>query len=192
MSSAERRSFFRIPSEIVLDFHPVDSYTLENTRAEDEFPEEQKALSLFSELRRLDKEASPHLGAIGDNNRPLADYLKMLNKKLDLIAQQCVAANYSGEDVRPTHVNLSEGGIAFNSGKALYKDSHLALRIMFLSDYSSLASFARVVRCESQQESKVFKIACKFLTLNNNQQELLGRHIMQAQLEAKRRSQHQS
>lgn len=189
MSTPERRSFFRVNSEIVLNFHSVDNYTLSNSRVEDQFPEDQATLELFNEMRRLDKEASPHLTSIGEYNRSLADYLKILNRKLDLIAQQSLAADFISKDVRPTHVNLSEGGIAFNSAKSIYKDSGLAVRIMFPSDYSSVASFARVLRCNPHENQDDYKIACKFLSLSNSKQELLGKHIMQAQLSAKRHGQ---
>lgn len=190
MAEAERRSFFRVHSEIALNFHSIDSYTLQHSRAEDEFPEDKKTLDLFNEYKRLDKEASPHLSAIGEYNRALADYLKILNKKLDLLTQQTLAADYLSKEVRPTHVNLSEGGIAFNSSKQFYKDSHLAMQMMFLSDYSSIACFAKVIRCEPNSENNGFKVACKFHDLNASKLDLLGKHIMQAQLNAKRRSTH--
>ena len=189
MTTPERRSFFRVNSEIVLSFHNVDNYTIGNSQPEDEFPEDQKTLDLFNELHRLDKEASPHLTAIGEYNRSLAEYLKILNKKLDLVTQQSLASDYVSKDVRPTHVNLSEGGIAFNSSKPIYKDSNVALRILFLADFSSVAAFAKVARCEPHEEREGFKIACRFLSLSNAKQELLGKHIMQAQITAKRQKQ---
>lgn len=190
MAAAERRSFFRVHSEIVLNFHSVDSYTVQHNRPEDEFPENQKTLDIFNEYKRLDKEASPHLTAIGEYNRSLADYLHILNKKLDLLAQQGLAADYLGKDIRPTHVNLSEGGIAFNASKQFYKDSHIAMRMLFLSDYSSVACFATVIRCEANSENTGFKVACKFQGLNTIKLDMLGKQIMQSQLNAKRKSTH--
>ena len=190
MAEAERRSFFRIHSEIALSFHSIDTYTLQHSRPEDEFPEDQDTLDLFNEYKRLDKEGSPHLAAVGEYNRALADYLQILNKKLDLLTQQTLAAKYLSKEVRPTHVNLSEGGIAFNSSKQFYKDSHLAVQLMFLSDYSSLACFAKVIRCEPQENNAGgFKLACKFKALSTAKQDLLGKQIMQSQLNAKRQGQ---
>ena len=189
MTTPERRSFFRVNSEIVLSFHNVDNDTLLNCQPEDEFPQDQKTLDLFNELHRLDKDASPHLISVGEYNRSLAEYLKILNRKLDLVAQQSLASDYVSKEVRPTHVNLSEGGLAFNCSRSVYKDSNLALRMLFLADYSSVATFARVVRCEPHEDREGFKIACRFHSLSNAKQELLGKHIMHAQMTARRQKQ---
>lgn len=187
MANKERRSFFRINSEIVLSFHSVDSYTLSQGTPEDEFPEDQKTLDVFNEIRRLDKDAAAYLSAVTEQHRVIAEYLKLLNKKIDLIAHQALASEYVSKEVRPTHVNLSEGGLAFNSAKSIYKDSTLALRIMFMSDYSNISVFARVVRCEAREdESEGYRVACEFIDIEATKQEALAKHIMRAQLQAKR------
>ncbi|NIB41265.1 PilZ domain-containing protein [Pseudomaricurvus alkylphenolicus] len=185
MTDSERRSFFRINSEIALDFHSVSTQTLEQGNVEEEFPLDQQALDLFNQFRRLDKEAAPLLSGIAEFNRGVADYLSLLNKKMDLLAQQSLAGDYLNKDVRPTHVNLSEGGLAFNCGKALYKGSSVALRMMFLPDYTAVASFATVIRCDSNEQGG-YKVACKFVQLTSAKQEILAKQILQAQM-AKRR-----
>lgn len=186
--TSERRSYFRIDSEIALSFHSIDNYTLENSSPEEQFPEDQSSLQWLTELRRLDHEASAHLSAISELSRPLADYLHILNKKVDLIAQQSQNSDPSSKSLLPAHVNLSEGGIAFKSRKALYKGSHLALRLRFLNSYSTLLCFASVVRCDSS-EADVYKVACRFRKLTGSQRELLAKNIMQAQMAARRRQQ---
>lgn len=184
-SSTEKRSFFRINSDLALLSRSVDNYTAEHTPPEAQFPESQHTLSLFNELKRLDREAAPHLSSIAELNRSLADYLAIMNKKLDLMARQQFAADAEQSDLIPTHVNLSEGGIAFTNQRSLYKGSHLAMQLRFLSDYSTVACFATVIRCDAA-DNGAYKVACKFTKLPESKQEVLSKHIMQAQLSAKR------
>lgn len=187
MATPERRSFFRVNSEIALSFHSVDTNSVNQGRPDEQFPAQKQSLDLLQELRRLEREAAPLLASVGEQNRALADYLSLLNRRIDLLTQASVASDYLTREVRPSHVNLSEGGIAFNSSKAVYKDSYLALRMLFLADFSQLACFAQVIRCEANQDRDGYKIACRFIGLNDAKQETLGRHIMQAQLSARRK-----
>ncbi|MGH1373440.1 MAG: PilZ domain-containing protein [Cellvibrionaceae bacterium] len=189
---SEKRSFFRINSDIVMDYRSIDSYTLEHTSVESQFPDNLQSLTLFQELKRLDKEAAPYLGAISELSRPLSDYLSILSKKVDLVAQQHLAEHSSHEHLVATQVNLSEGGLAFTTEKPLYKGSHLAIQLRFLSDFSSIACFATVIRCDlakknsSDKSTETYHIACKFHQLSEAKQEVIGKQIMQAQLAARR------
>ncbi len=188
----EKRSFFRINSDLVIDYHSVDSYTLEHTSAESQFPDDVQSLNLFQELKRLDKEASPYLAAIAELSRPLSDYLSILSKKVDLVAQQHLAEQSNHQHLIPTQANLSEGGLAFSTQKPLYKGSHIALQLRFVSDFSTIACFATVIRCDlagkssKDKSTETYHIACKFHQLVETKQEIIGKQIMQAQLAARR------
>ncbi|MAZ88092.1 MAG: pilus assembly protein PilZ [Cellvibrionaceae bacterium] len=187
----EKRNFFRINSDIIIDFHNVDNYTAGHTSAEAQFPDDTRSLNVFQELKRLDREASAHLSAISELSRSLADYLTILNKKVDLAVQQHFADQSKQQDLPHTHANLSEGGIAFTTNRPIYKGSQIALQLRFLWDFSTLACFAKVMRCDpvptqKKTQEDTFKVACKFQRLNETQQEIIGRHIIQAQIAARR------
>lgn len=185
---ADKRSFFRVKSELALSYHTVDVFTAENSPIEEQFPEDSSNLTLFSELKRIDSESSALLTQVAEQSRPTADYLSLINKKLDLITQQLVAEQYLDSNINPSHVNISEGGAAFKSQKSIYKGSHIALRLLFTSTFTVIATFARVIRCDKLKDDS-YQIAVKFSKLNTPQQELLAKHIMQAQLQAKRAKQ---
>jgi len=187
-STPDKRSFFRVKSELALSYHNVDAFTAENGAIEEQFPEDSSNLTLFSELKRVDSEASALLTQVAEQSRPTADYLSLMNKKLDLIIQQLVAEQYLDSNISPSHVNISEGGAAFKSQKSIYKGSHIALRLLFTSSFTVIAAFAKVIRCDKLKDDH-YQIAVKFSRLNTPQQELLAKHIMQAQLQAKRAEQ---
>ncbi len=187
----EKRSFFRINSDIIIDFHNVDSYSADHTSAESQFPDDTRSLNVFQEIKRLDREASAHLSSISELSRSLADYLSILNKKVDIAIQQHFADQSKQQDMPHTHANLSEGGIAFTTSKPIYKGSQIALQLRFMWDFSTIACFAKVMRCDPITSNKstqedTFKVACKFQRLSETQQEIIGKHIIQAQIAARR------
>lgn len=191
----ERRSFFRVASELALSFHSVDAYTADEGLIEAEFPEDSGSLTLLSELKRIDNEANSLLIQIAEQSRATADYLGLMNKKLDLINHQLLAEQYLDSSVTPSKVNISEGGLAFKSSKPLYKGSHLALRLLFTQGLTVIATFAKVIRCDASTngtstnkggDNNQYNIAVKFHRLSSTQQQLLSKHIMQAQLKEKR------
>jgi hypothetical protein len=187
MSDAERRSFFRINNELALSYKSVDVYTVEHAKAEDQFPEDGQSLHLFAEMQRLNHEASGLLVGLGESNRALADYLALQSKKIDLLANILSSQNQSG-DIKPTHVNLSEGGMAFVASKPLYKGSYVALRMMFMGSFSVVICYARVIRCDEKSEDE-YQVALKFLNLSEIQQQALSKNILKAQMRERKKTQ---
>ncbi|BFM16362.1 hypothetical protein R50073_25450 [Maricurvus nonylphenolicus] len=182
----EKRSFFRITDDLILDYRQVDGYTADSEKPENLFPD-SGSLSLFAEFKRIDSESAQLLTAIGEDNRALADYLATLNRKIELLTQNVMADQHQSDGIKPTRVNISEGGIAFQTDKALYKGSYIALRLMFMPSFVGLSTFARIIRCEEQTQDQ-FHIAAKFHRLSSTHQQILSRQIMQQQITAKRQA----
>ena len=183
----ERRSFFRINQDIVLDYRTVAADVAERGDIDGLFPP-SRTTDLLSGLRQVDSESSQLLHSITENNRQIADYLGKLNKKLELLTQHILTAEGHQPQLNTTRVNLSEGGIAFSTAKPVYKGSYIALRLMFLPSYISVVLFARVVRSDSNGDDG-HQLAARFHRLQEQQAQILSRQIMQAQQAAKRRQQ---
>ncbi len=180
---SDKRNYFRVHDEVILDYRVVDADTCENSEPSLLF-EDNGLLQLFSKMQEIDKEGQLLLHALSDNNRQLTDYLKLLNKKLDLISQQFVAQTVSQQQSQTRSINLSEGGISFNADKAIYKDTYLALRIIFLPAYTGITCFAKVIRSESLDQTT--RLAAKFIHLPEATDKLLARQIMDIQRLARR------
>lgn len=186
MATTERRGFFRIDKELLLEIKTVDAFTVENAKATEQFADSMP-LHLFSEFHKLDKQALQLHHSFGPEHRQIAEYLNILNKKINLLSRELVAQNSDTVEQHPRKVNLSEVGMAFMSDKAIYKDSYLALRLVFLPSYTGVVVFAKVIRSEPKQ-GDLFHIAAKFQGLTESDQHILAKYIMEAQLAAKRTS----
>ncbi len=185
-SADDRRIFFRIDSELTLEYAHADTFHLNQRDPESYFPHQRHDIELFAQLNRLDKEAAVFMTTIAEQNRAVAEYLRLMNRKTDLVARRLLSIHHSQQEAEPQQVNLSEGGLAFVSHKAFYKDSHIALQLRFMEDYSTIACYAKIIRCDAKDE-KHFHIACRFTHMEDIKQDVIARHIMLQQRNARRR-----
>lgn len=175
-SEQERRDFFRINHDVIFDFHTVDVHTVAQ-----QHPEQViglgEAADLMTSLRKLDREAAGTLKVIAEKDRDLAEFLVKMSQKIDLVARRCVFTRPVDHPV--SHLNVGEGGIAFDHDKPLYKDAFIALRLIFLPSYAAVVAFAKVTRCE--EGAGRYHIATEFHQLSAADRQLIVRENMRAQ-----------
>ncbi|MBE7374842.1 PilZ domain-containing protein [Pseudomonas lopnurensis] len=169
----ERREYYRIEDHVALEIMPAGQLGTA----------EQGSLAplfgLLGELHQLDFEAQHLLRQIAENNRTLANYLKVQNKRIELLGQ-ALAQDLLKDFDPPRPVVLSEGGISFAHDQALAEDSVLSLKLVLLPQGLGLLLDARVTRCEPLENGR-YEIGTEFEALTDAQRQLLARHILQKQ-----------
>jgi len=122
----DRREYYRIEDVIALEILPLEHLeTVPDGGANQLF-------SLLGELHQLDFESQHLLRQIAERNRTLASYLKVQNKRIDLIAQ--VLARDLLKDIGPVReVVLSEGGISFVNDAPLEEGSTWTLKLALMT-----------------------------------------------------------
>lgn len=181
---AERRSYFRINQNILFEYQTVANSQLDNLDPAELF-DQHPAMDAFSQLKKIDKQIKPLVAKVAEKDRELAHLLKLMLQKQELLGAQLLAPESKG-DTEKTQVNLSEGGLAFCADKALYKGSHLALKLTFLPSFQTTFLIAQVIRCQSEDDNN-HQVALKFVKTSSADKELISKQIMQAQLAAQRR-----
>ncbi len=181
---SEQRLFFRIQQDVQLDYHSVSSDAITQEAPEHYF-EHAESLRLFSQFRRMDSESAPLLAQIASESRSLSEYLEMMNRKMDLLAQQLTANVHVETSKESHHVSLSEGGLAFSTDKPVYKDSWLAVQLLFLPSCTGIVTFAKVVRCD-ELAAQQYRIGIQFHALNQEQSKIIAKQIIHSQMAAKR------
>lgn len=172
----DKRDFFRIRDQLALEVTPVNGPDLEQQLQDEESP----LFSLLSDLHMLDYESQHLLRQIAERDRTLAHYLKIINKRVDLVGK-ALAMQLAGDLSEPQEVTLSEGGMAFSSAQAYPIGSWLMLRMVLMPSALGLVLPARVIRCDAQQKAESWQLAVSFDKLNDAQRQLLARHILQKQ-----------
>ena len=184
-SNEEKRNYFRLDSDIIFDFKTIESQAANNTAPSDNIEDGQQ-LHLMSELRNIDQSLQAGLSSLANKHRELSDFLLKLNKKIDLVAQSLLLEQHPS-DKATSRVNISEGGIAFNCERALYKGNYLVIRLIFLPSFIPVVVFGKVNRCDFDGET--YQIAASFYKLQEAARKTLSQQILQAQARARKQPQ---
>ncbi len=172
----ERREYYRIHDEIALQI---------NTDYSD-FVNESSLFNLLNELYLLEHEAQPLLRAISEQQRTLVNYLKITNKRIDLLAQ-ALAQNLLKDFPKPQQTTLSEGGLSFFSHQSFNQGQTLYLKMLLLPQALALQLTATVVGTRKKPDGRL-KTAVTFVDLTESQRQILARHILQKQAHERRQA----
>ncbi|MED5608189.1 MULTISPECIES: PilZ domain-containing protein [Pseudomonas] len=179
----DRREYYRIEDRLALEFRPIPEDAEQAAQA---LQDDSPLFNLLGDLHLLEVEAQHLLRQIAERDRPLASYLKLLDKRLDLVAG--ALARGLLEQVGPAQpVVLSEGGIAFLAPEPLLAGQLLALKLVLLPQALGLSLRARVTHCESRGLGE-YEIGTLFENLEEPQRQLLARHILQKQAAERRQA----
>ncbi len=172
----DRREYYRIDDTIALDFTLLAGA---EALASDELHDSSPLFNLLSDLHLMDFESQHLLRHISERDRTLANYLKVINKRIDLLGQ-AVAQSLLRDIGTPRKVSLSEGGVSFSNPQAIAVDTHLAIKMVLMPQALGLLLRARVIHCRAQSD-QAFEIGTEFEALTDAQRQLLARHILQRQ-----------
>jgi hypothetical protein len=180
--SDEKREFYRIDDEITMEFAPVEELPSAESQSllKTQLPEAFRALS---QLRQFDSESQQLMQLIANKHRDIAAYLKIQNKKIDLLART-LASQLKG-NFKQYKVNISGKGLRFIHTEALPEDSLWQLRILLFPDCVGLECIARVISCEAVEQG--YQIVFEFSDIQQQDQDALIKHITQLQSEQLRK-----
>jgi hypothetical protein len=182
----DRREYYRIEDTIALDFSLLSG---PEAHASDPLHDNSPLFNLLSDLHLMDFESQHLLRHISERDRTLANYLKVMNKRIDLLGQ-AVAQSLLRDIGAPRRVSISEGGISFNHGQAVPVGSHLAIKMVLMPQALGLLLRAQVVHSQARSDGQ-FEIGTEFEALTDAQRQLLARHILQKQALERRQAKEQ-
>ena len=186
LDEADRREYYRIDDVIALEITPLSA----PEAASDEVLQDASPLfNLLSELHLSEFEAQHLLRQISERDRSLSSYLKVLNKRIDLLSQ-VVAQTVLGKIGELQPVKLSEGGIEFHHPNAYPAGSHLSVKLVLMPQALGLLLRAKVTHCETRNGH--YEIGTEFEAITDAQRQLLARYILQKQAQARRLAREQN
>ncbi|UUY06872.1 PilZ domain-containing protein [Pseudomonas sp. J452] len=177
----DRREYYRIDDTIALDFSLLSGPAAQAT---DTLHDPSPLFNLLSDLHLMDFESQHLLRHISERDRTLANYLKVMNKRIDLLGQ-ALAQSLLRDIGAPRQVSLSEGGLSFLHPQAVAAGSHLAIKMVLMPQALGLLLRAQVMHCRARDDGQ-FEIGTEFEALTDAQRQLLARHILQKQAQQRR------
>lgn len=164
----DRREYYRIDDQIALQIRLPGSHN----------EEDSLLFNLLGDLHLLEYEAQPLLRSVGETDRALSSYLKIMNKRIDLLGQ--VLAQDLLKDLGPARtVSLSESGLAFVDELIHPVGTLLSLKAVLLPQGFGLHVEARVL--EHRDTAEGVQTVTIFENLSDATRQILARHILHKQ-----------
>ena len=178
----ERREFFRIddsiqvslrviqPSDVPLD---IDDQRLQADR-----------FTVMTRLQAISQRLSTVFHRIEQRDPDVADYLKALDEKVDLLGRSFLAAENEllGQPTRS--VNLSAGGLALDTADLLAVGNLVEIKLLLLPSHTGVLAFGEVVGVEDAPDGDAaypHHVRINFTLIRSADQDALIRHIMRRQ-----------
>lgn len=169
----DRREYYRIDDQIALQIRLADTQT----------EEDSLLFSLLGDLHLLEYEAQPLLRSVGETDRSIANYFKVINKRIDLLGQ--VLAHNLLKDIGPARdVSLSESSLVFVDESLYPIGTLLSLKIVLLPQGFGLRVDARVI--EHRHSADAVQTVTFFENLTDATRQILARHILHKQAQQRR------
>ena len=178
--------YYRIDDMIALQIKPLSG---PDAASKEVLLNDSPLFNLLSELHLSEFEAQHLLRQISEKDRSLAAFLKVQNKRMDLLSQ-VMAQSLLGEIGAPQPVIISEGGIDFQHPTVLTPGSHLAVKLVLMPQALGLLLRAKVTHCDPKGDS--FDIGTEFESMTDAQRQLLARYILHQQAQERRLAREQS
>ncbi len=167
--SEDRRRSFRLDDQVHFSYKLLK---------EDE--EGSGEISPIAQLRELSQQGSHILASIRKSEPEIAQYLALLDKKIEIIAQM-EEKKRLGDETKPNlRINLSQHGLSFRQKKPLAEGARLQVKMIFFPSLLSIECVGRVVYCNAQEGSS-YKVGVEFTNIDERQQEALIRYMIEKQ-----------
>jgi hypothetical protein len=182
--SDERRSYFRVDDEVLLDYRPLLNGEDINAPP-DSGCDGADAFALRNHLATLSRRVRAPLGSLRCRQPELADVLAALDEKIEAIAVSVLAQQLDATDTKARRVSLSAGGVAFHAAEALSECSALELRMVLLPSFTTVSARVMVERCTRHTDFRdgfPYRIAVAYRGMREEQRALLIKHALARQV----------
>ena len=180
-SHDERRDFYRINDTVGLNYSLCNgqSDVPDEQSFADEIPNE---FQLVTHLNNIDMESSTLLHNIQDVAPDISRYLKIINSKIESLARHIVTLGID-DDIKPTAVTLSAGGLNFISDEAVNIDDVLRLSLVLYPSCTGVITYGKVVRCDKMTGTVPLKydVAIEYFLISEPDRDALVRHVLKLQ-----------
>lgn len=179
LKNEERREWLRIDDRLLLDYRRAD----EPLEAMNQYlpPATEDTIATAVSKPTLDL-----LVRAGETfaGSPLLPWVSKIDWMLETILKSLVKSHPGSVTIaRLTNVDISAGGVGFDTPREFQADDLLVLKLI-LPPFSMIDATARIIRVTPVGDSSTeFHVATQFVELGGDDQELIIRHILQVQAE---------
>lgn len=175
----DRRLVYRIQDRARVEYRPLHG---ESPDALEQLFPPSPLLNLQNDLMLLDEEGEHLLRRIADLDRATAAYLRLLNRKIERIAQNFHSAAAPGDN---STITLSEEGLSFELPEPLPPGHLYALRLTLQPTGTVILARGRV-RYHHPLADGAVRVGLHFVDLDDQYRHLIARHLIEHQARMRR------
>lgn len=184
---AERRRFCRIDDDIILRYRVIG---MQETPADIENLDVclPNRLTLSSTFASTTQQMQPLLAKIQEQSLEIAEYLRLIDRKLDLVARAFLLQEINVEEEPICRVNLSAGGIGFYEENPLATGTTLELELILLPSYVGILVYGKVAYRKHEPDVVTglpFRIGVEFCKLRERDRDLIANHVLSREPETR-------
>jgi c-di-GMP-binding flagellar brake protein YcgR len=186
----ERREFFRIDDSVQVSIRLLRDDELTDHAAEQVV---ERKFTIMTRMQSVSQGLSAALHRIEQKDPDVADYLKALDQKINLLGQTFLSSETELAMQPGMAVNLSAGGIALNSADPLEQGDRVEIKLLLLPEFVGILSQGEVIDRTASSESAGFphRLRIGFSDISESDRDALIRHILRRQAEMLRREREQ-
>jgi hypothetical protein len=180
----ERRRFFRIDDEVNLMYKLID----EKAAVEPSYISDHilNNCSLSAAIDMVSQESALLLNRLERSQPEVADYLRLLDNKIDLLVQALMMQGGEFTQKNTRNANLSATGLAFESEEKLETGAYIEIRMMLVSCMAVIVTYGKVVYCKLNKASDgqfPYVVGVDYINMKDQDRELLIKHVVKRQLQ---------
>ncbi|MEO1889738.1 MAG: PilZ domain-containing protein [Cycloclasticus sp.] len=175
----ERRGFFRIDDKIALSYRLVPSDEANGSDGSLQF-NDNDAMSLGNELEKMREVSRIHFRHVEKESPEVARYFTHIEAKINLLAHHFMMSVDTLFVQSTQSVSISGSGIAFTASEALTIGDSLEVKFILQPSLTTIRTFANVVSCKAEKAQ--FRVAVQYSGLNDEDRDLLIRHVVKKQM----------
>lgn len=184
--TSERRRFFRVNDSVSLSYQLIDA--AEADRGLKAIERINSEFSLAATLELLSQDALRIMQQLQTQNPQFLELYRVLDAKINAIAQAVMFLDRNANAISCQHVNLSAAGLAFQQQETLEVGQNLAIQLYLPGALAQISVHARVVNCQPIHSGNNYLIGVDFTHVREEDQELLIKHVVRTQWQQLRES----
>lgn len=180
-NSEDRRRFFRIDDAINLYYKIVDEQTV--ITASKTTDDVLSSCSLITALELLGQESRTVLYRVEKREPEIAEYLKLMDSKIGLLAQAVIQQDNSLSESKLCKTNLSASGLAIEVDTPVNEGEFLEVKLFLSSCIAVVMLYGKVIYCRKVDKSSTYQIGIDYINLKDEDREILIKHIVKRQMQ---------
>jgi len=179
----ERRQYFRIKNSLFMSYQLIEKRSknsIQKQKIEQEQIEKLPFLYLLKELNNIKTQNKTFLNTLLADQTSTTTHICQLNDKVTELAQYLVK-NLDSKYKELLEVNLSGGGIRFQSEGKLTNGQKLKLHIVLVPEYHNMVIYGQIVNCQKSKTQSSYEYSVTFDQIQESDRDAIIKHIFRAQ-----------